>query len=55
MRTLDQIYWDVECDDNCGCKDLAEALERHPRLHEIRDGKPGDAQTQEKAETRAKR
>lgn len=39
MRTLDQIYWDSECDGiKCHCKNLEEALLAHPRLKELRDG-----------------
>jgi len=38
-RTLDQIYWDCECTLDCGCKNLEEALKKHPKLKEIREGK----------------
>lgn len=38
MRSLDDIYWDAECDDVCGCQSLKQALATHPELTRKRDG-----------------
>jgi hypothetical protein len=37
-RSLDEIYWDSMCDKECKCKDLQQALIRHPALEYIRAG-----------------
>lgn len=38
MRTVDELYWDSHCDERCGCKNLKEALAKHPELRKARDG-----------------
>ena len=38
-RTLDEIYWDSCCDEECKCKDLQEALQKHPVLEYLRENK----------------
>ena len=36
MRSLDQIYWDTECDGKCKCNSLEDALFTHPELVKAR-------------------
>jgi hypothetical protein len=47
-RSLDELYWDTHCTNECGCTNLKQALQRHPELR--RDG-DGDGFEEKPAET----